>query len=79
MDIEISLEQVVKGTDTTVIVPKFESCSHCGGSGAEHKHDIDTCPTCNGTGTVHRLDGTAPLCWQEDGQAKAQGRAHLAA
>ncbi len=51
-DLEIELEDAVNGLKKNINIPRFETCSHCKGSGAESDADITTCPDCNGTGSM---------------------------
>ncbi len=49
-DLELDLEDVVRGMKATLQVPKLETCSRCGGNGAEPRDGIVTCPICHGRG-----------------------------
>ncbi|MBI4876640.1 MAG: molecular chaperone DnaJ [Acidobacteria bacterium] len=49
-DLEIHLEDAMRGLKATLQVPKLEICSRCGGNGAEPKDGIVTCPICHGRG-----------------------------
>jgi molecular chaperone DnaJ len=49
-DLEINLEDAVRGMRATLQVPKLETCSRCGGNGAEPRDGIVTCPVCHGRG-----------------------------
>jgi molecular chaperone DnaJ len=51
-DLEISLEDAVRGMKASLQVPKLETCSRCGGKGAEPRDGIVTCPTCRGRGEM---------------------------
>ncbi len=57
-DIEITLEEAYSGVKKSIIIPKFQTCDSCNGSGAENASDISTCPTCRGTGRVSRQQRT---------------------
>lgn len=48
----ITFEESAFGVKKEIKLPIEETCSHCGGSGAESSADMDTCPDCNGTGTI---------------------------
>lgn len=52
VDLEITLEEVLAGTERTVRVPRKVRCHECGGAGAEPGHAPETCPACHGTGTI---------------------------
>lgn len=58
-DLEISFEEAVFGTETTIEVPSMQNCDHCGGSGAEPGTSTETCPHCKGTGEVRYSQNTA--------------------
>ena len=54
MNIRLTLEDVARGTVRNVTVPRWESCEHCHGSGAEPGHEPRECPTCHGAGKITR-------------------------
>jgi molecular chaperone DnaJ len=54
-DMELSLEDVVRGKKDEIELPKFESCNDCGGTGAAHGTKPRTCNTCNGQGQTRRV------------------------
>ncbi|MCF7862129.1 molecular chaperone DnaJ [Candidatus Woesearchaeota archaeon] len=51
-ELEITLEEAAFGAKKTVVVPKYETCSKCEGSGAASKQDIKNCSVCHGSGQV---------------------------
>jgi molecular chaperone DnaJ len=51
-DIEISLENAYEGFETTIKVPRTETCDECKGSGAKPGTSPKSCPQCNGTGQI---------------------------
>ena len=57
-DMEIDLEDAVKSTTKHIIIPRYETCSRCDGSGAASKSAIKTCPDCSGTGMSTRTQRT---------------------
>lgn len=59
MDLEIEFTEAVFGTDTTITVPRTETCPHCHGNKAKPGTPIKTCPTCHGTGQVQYVQNTA--------------------
>ncbi len=67
-DMEITLEQAARGTETKIRIPSTESCTACHGSGAKPGTQPKTCPTCNGAGQVRVSQGffsiqqTCPAC-----------------
>jgi molecular chaperone DnaJ len=56
-NLEISLEDVAKGKELKIEIPRQESCDTCGGTGAASQSSPVTCPTCNGHGQVRRTQG----------------------
>jgi molecular chaperone DnaJ len=70
-DIEITLEDVVKGKGMTTEVPTLKVCPSCHGSGARAGSSPQTCPTCGGRGQVQQRSGffitsrTCPRCGGE--------------
>ncbi len=70
-DLEISLEDVIHGSTTTIEVPRLESCTRCNGNGAESGFRPETCPDCRGRGQVTHSQGfltmsrTCPRCHGE--------------
>ncbi|MDG2915077.1 molecular chaperone DnaJ [Bisgaard Taxon 10/6] len=67
-DIEISLEEAVRGVTKDIQIQTLASCDHCDGTGAEKGSKVETCPTCHGHGRVRRQQGffmtetTCPHC-----------------
>ena len=67
-NLEISLEEAARGTETRVRIPTMEECGSCGGSGAKPGTQPMTCPTCGGQGQVRMTQGffsiqqTCPKC-----------------
>jgi molecular chaperone DnaJ len=51
-DLEINLEDAVRGMSADIQAPRVEACTHCKGSGAEPGRGLVTCPTCRGRGEV---------------------------
>ncbi len=49
-DVEITLEDVASGSKKRIKVPRYVTCSKCGGSGSEPGRGPDVCETCRGTG-----------------------------
>ena len=58
-DIEIDLEEAFRGVETTIRVPRSETCDECNGSGAKPGTSPKTCPQCNGTGQLRSSRRTA--------------------
>jgi molecular chaperone DnaJ len=67
-NLDLSLEEAVKGTSVKIRVPTSVQCSECGGSGAKKGTTPKTCTTCNGIGQVRMQQGffslqqTCPKC-----------------
>ena len=67
-NLEISLEQAARGTETKIRIPTMETCETCHGSGAKPGTSPKTCETCHGAGTVRLSQGffsiqqTCPTC-----------------
>ena len=56
-DLEISFEDSYSGTETTIQIPRDESCETCKGSGAAPGTSRETCPQCRGTGQLRYQQG----------------------
>ncbi len=48
--VSITLEEAAKGIERNITVPRYETCSDCGGSGAKPGTKKATCPQCKGAG-----------------------------
>lgn len=57
-DLDLTLEQAASGLETTLDVPRTESCPTCSGSGAKPGTSPATCTQCGGTGQVTRVSNT---------------------
>jgi len=53
IDIEVSFEDSVFGTERNVILTKTNLCEKCKGSGGEPGTKMKQCPTCAGKGKIH--------------------------
>ncbi|BBL34825.1 chaperone protein DnaJ [Nitrosomonas stercoris] len=56
-NLEITLEQAARGTETKIRIPRQETCDTCHGSGAKPGTSPKTCPTCNGHGQIRMQQG----------------------
>jgi molecular chaperone DnaJ len=56
-NLEISLEQAARGTETKIRIPTMEVCETCKGSGAKPGTSPKTCETCHGSGNVRLSQG----------------------
>ena len=54
MSMDIDFLDAIHGVDKTININVDKKCSHCDGTGAESKSDIETCPTCHGSGVSTR-------------------------
>ncbi len=86
-NLELSLEEAVRGCDKTLKVPTYVACETCDGSGAKPGTSAKTCGTCGGVGQVRMQQGffsvqqTCPTCRGEGkvitdpcGSCHGQGR-----
>lgn len=67
-NLEVTLEQAARGTETKIRIPAMEACDTCHGDGAKPGTSPKTCPTCHGHGQVRMQQGffsiqqTCPKC-----------------
>jgi molecular chaperone DnaJ len=67
-NLEVSLEDAARGTETRIRIPTMAECDSCHGSGAKKGSEPKTCPTCGGHGQVRMQQGffsiqqTCPKC-----------------
>lgn len=52
-DIEVTLDEVAKGAEKEMRIPRTVTCKVCGGRGAK-PGDFKTCPTCKGSGQMQK-------------------------
>lgn len=52
IDIELAFTDSIFGTQRKVLLTKYNTCTHCNGSGAKKGTEFVTCTTCNGNGRV---------------------------
>ena len=57
-DLDMTLEQVASGLDTSIEVPRMEACPTCSGTGAKPGTSPQTCDQCKGAGQVTRVQKT---------------------
>ena len=72
-DLDITFEQAASGLETTIQIPRHETCETCSGSGAAPGTSATTCPQCRGTGQLRYQQGfftVARTC----GQCRGTGR-----
>lgn len=58
LDLQISFEEAVFGTEKDVEIEHLVNCDVCSGSGVEPGSNPETCPTCNGMGQVQQTTQT---------------------
>ncbi len=56
-DLEISFEESASGAETTIQIPREETCETCKGSGAAEGTTAETCSQCKGTGQLRYQQG----------------------
>jgi molecular chaperone DnaJ len=56
-DLEISFEEAAEGAETTIQIPREETCETCKGSGAAAGTTPETCSHCRGTGQLRFQQG----------------------
>ncbi|HET9372974.1 MAG TPA: DnaJ C-terminal domain-containing protein, partial [Vicinamibacterales bacterium] len=56
-DLEISFDESFTGTETTIQIPREETCETCHGSGAAAGSSRETCPQCRGAGQLRYQQG----------------------
>src|SRR5688572_10388418 len=67
-NLEISLEEAARGTETKIRIPAMEQCETCHGTGAKPGTQPTTCQMCGGQGQVRMQQGffsiqqTCPKC-----------------
>ncbi len=67
-NMDITLEQAARGTETKIRIPTLDDCETCKGTGAKPGTTAKTCQTCNGQGQVRMQQGffsiqqTCPTC-----------------
>ncbi len=54
-DVDLTLEDVLKGKRQEIPIPSIENCSICSGSGATPGTSSRICPICNGQGQTKRV------------------------
>ena len=56
-DLEISFEESAEGAETTIQIPREETCETCTGTGAAPGTSPETCSQCRGTGQLRYQQG----------------------
>ena len=66
--VELTLQEIAKGTEKTIEFTRQDLCGECNGSGSAKGARPGTCPSCGGTGQIARGGGffqmvsTCPQC-----------------
>lgn len=55
LQVEMSLEEVVKGSKQSITIRNLQSCERCGGTGCEPGTSPTRCSRCGGTGAVRTV------------------------
>jgi molecular chaperone DnaJ len=87
ISVAITLEEAASGTEKTITVPRYETCSTCAGSGAKPGTKKSTCPQCKGSGrtvvsngffqlaqTCQRCHGEGSVVQSPCGECRGEGR-----
>ena len=53
--VRLTLEEIAKGCEKKLKIPRMVSCHHCKGTGAKNGTEYETCPTCHGSGYEVRM------------------------
>jgi molecular chaperone DnaJ len=56
-DLEISFDESAEGTETSIVVPREETCETCTGTGAAAGSTVETCAQCQGSGQLRYQQG----------------------
>ena len=71
-DVDVTLEDVAKGVEKELRIPRSVECKSCGGEGAK-AGDHKTCPTCKGSGQVQRSQRRGNTSFVSIGQCPTCG------
>ncbi len=72
-NLELSLEEAVRGLTKEIRIPTLAACDECDGSGAKKGTSTSTCTTCHGAGQVQMQQGffvTQQMCPTCHGRGK---------
>ncbi len=87
-DLEIELEDCIRGKTVEIQVPRLKTCKECGGTGADPSEGLVTCSVCRGRGEMIYQQGFLSIrrtCSQCGGSgklvrrpcAKCKGEGHI--
>ena len=71
--VDISLLEVLQGTERTISIKRREACTSCTGDGVAPGGSVDSCNTCNGRGVIQQQSGffvSRSECPQCNGRGK---------
>ena len=72
-DLEIAFEESATGTETTIQIPREETCETCRGTGAAPGTAPTACPQCHGRGQLRYQQGFLTIA-RPCGQCRGTGR-----
>lgn len=72
-DLEISFDESARGTETSIQIPRQETCETCSGTGAAAGTKPVTCPGCHGRGQVRFQQGFFTMA-RACGQCRGTGQ-----
>lgn len=72
-DLEIAFDEAARGTETTIQIPREETCETCRGSGAATGAGPETCPQCRGRGQLRYQQGFLTIA-RTCGHCQGSGR-----
>ncbi len=72
-DLEIAFEEAARGAETTIQIPREETCEACRGSGAAPGGGPEACPQCRGRGQLRYQQGFLTIA-RTCGQCSGTGR-----
>lgn len=55
INISLSLEEIAEGTEKTIKIKKYKTCSKCKGTGAKSQSGYSKCSNCSGTGEIRQV------------------------
>ena len=55
LNLEVSLEEIVKGGSKTVTIPNLQTCDNCNGTGCKPGTSPQSCSRCRGTGAIRSV------------------------
>ncbi|HLD43354.1 MAG TPA: molecular chaperone DnaJ [Candidatus Nanoarchaeia archaeon] len=74
-ELEVSLQDIAKETEKSIVYSHLDTCSHCKGTGAQSENAVKSCPDCRGSGIVRRSQRTPFGIFQTQTTCrKCQGR-----